>query len=61
MSAYTPPPLLPLPSPPRRPPRPPLATMCVQCGAPDLNRDHVSLVWRAGPTAMMCVAMMCVQ
>ena len=25
------------------------AIMCVQCGAPDLNHDHVSSVWHAGP------------
>ena len=42
----------PSPSPPR--PRPSLATKCVQCGAPDLNCDHVSSGWRAGPQLRSC-------
>ena len=42
-------------SPSRLPrPRPSLATSWVQCSAPDLNRDPVSSVFRAGPQPRSC-------
>ena len=42
------------PPPPPPSPRPSLATKCVQCGVPDLNRDHFRPVWRAGPQPRSC-------
>ena len=37
----------------------PTAMMCAQCSAPDLNRDPVSSVFRAGPRPRSCEFMQC--
>ena len=51
LSVSSPSPSCPPPPSPRRPPPRRISTtiLWVQCGMPDLNRDPVSSVWRAGP------------
>ena len=51
VSSPPPPPVLLLVLLPRPPP---VAILWVQCGVPDLNRDPVSSVWRAGPQPRSC-------
>ena len=55
MSVTSPPPLFSSPPPsPRSPCRPSLATTWDQCSAPDLNRNPVRSVFRAGPQPRSC-------